>query len=103
MTIDDKEMSSEEEARLIHENVAEQLRNPTVRKDQHIRLSKIWQTTQNIKSIQAELVKGYSFDKDKLSEMVTAMFSFINGVVKPEAESDIASEIVTEEIVADEK
>jgi hypothetical protein len=82
----------------MHEQVKQQLENPVRKHKEHIRVSKIWQTTQNIQSIQAELVKGYSFDKDKLSEMVNAMFSFINGIVSPEVEGT-ASEVDYEEIV----
>lgn len=82
----------------MHEQIKQQLESPVRKHKEHIRVSKIWQTTQNIQSIQAELVKGYSFDKDKLSEMVNAMFSFINGIVSPEVEGT-ASEVDYEEIV----
>lgn len=81
----------------VHETVKEQIANP-VRKANHIRLSKIWTTTQQIKQIQAELANGYSFDVEKLTELVNAMFSFINSVAKPEEDTDKHSEVVIDEI-----
>jgi hypothetical protein len=76
----------------MHNNVREQIEEPTRKKKDHIKLSTIWNTTQNIRNIQRDLVAGYSFDKDRLTEMVNAMFSFINGVAKPEVAEAAAKE-----------
>lgn len=88
-----------EDNEAMRNNVKEQLDNPNRKKKDHVKLSKVWQTTQNIKSIQAELVAGYSFDKDRMNELVNAMFSFINGIVSPKADEDKRVEVTTDEIV----
>jgi len=93
---------SRNEMQLMHNNVKEQIENPDRKKKDHIKLSKIWTTTQSIRSIQAELVAGYSFDKVKLTELVNAMFSFINGIARPAEQGDIKADVQTEEIVKNE-
>jgi len=75
--------------RSMHENVKAQVESPDRKKKDHIKLSTIWNTTQSIRSIQRDLVAGYSFDKDKLTEMVNAMFSFINGIVSPDQKAQV--------------
>lgn len=83
---------------LMRNAVKEQIASPGRRKKDHIKLSKIWGATQAIKSIQAELVAGYSFDKPQLEQLVNAMFSFINGIVSP-TQNVKASDVQVEEVV----
>ena len=117
MTIDGKPMAQEQEEQLaammhgkgdyeapedvrMRGNIRQQLEKPDRRNIDHIKKSLIWTTTQNIKKIQAQLVEGYSFDKDNLNDLVAAMFGFIQGCVRPQEEgTDIVAEIVDEEIV----
>jgi len=84
----------------MHKTVRRQVEDPQAHGRDHIKLSDIWQCTQLINKIQTQLVKGYTFDKDKLTAMVNAMFGFINGIVGPQADVKAADEVKNEEIVA---
>lgn len=83
----------------MRETMIKLLKNPKQRKDgkEHVSLQKIFTTTQNIKSIQRDLVAGHTFDKQKMEELVQAMFGFINGIVSPD--TSIPAEVNVEEIV----
>jgi len=90
---------TDDESRAMHNNVEAQTKDPDRRlRDKHIKLSYIWQCTQLINKIQEELVLGYSFDKDKLAEMVNAMFGFINGIVGPDQQAHGVDEVKVEEV-----
>jgi hypothetical protein len=82
----------------VSKNIRMQLKDPERRKTDHIKLSLIWGTTQNIRKIQAELANGYSFDVAKLNDLVRAMMDFINSVVDPSVTPQSASEVKVEEI-----
>ncbi len=87
---------TEEQDEQVRATVKRQVVDPTLRGKDHVRLSKIWQTTQNIRSIKAELAAGYTFDYMQMTEMVNAMFSFINSVV--DTSSAQAAEVKVEEV-----
>lgn len=90
---------AQEQDEALRKNIREQLADPGRRNKDHVRLSTIWETTQNIRKIKAQLAQGYSFDKAKLTEMVEAMFSFINAVVDPSINSEDKGVDVTVEKV----
>lgn len=83
----------------LRENVRAQCAHPERRGKDHIRLSTIWETTQNIRKIKAQLASGYTFDKAKMTEMVEAMFAFINAVVDPNVNpEDQGADVKVEEV-----
>jgi hypothetical protein len=92
--IDDEETNKE-----MRENIKTQLRQPERRNVDHIKATEIRSITFNIRQLHIKLVKGYSFDKSDLEQLVSQMFSFINGIVDPDASKDKTSEVVTDEIV----
>lgn len=48
-----------------------------------IKKSLIWQTTQNLLRIMAELKEGYLFDKGDMSVLINACIDLLNGTIKP--------------------
>jgi hypothetical protein len=77
---------TDNDLKTMHSNVAKQMKD-NVEKKKHIGKSDFWNTTKAIIKIQKQLVAGYSFDPVVLETLIRAMFTFINGVVKPDAEA----------------
>lgn len=88
-----------EQMRAMHENVVSQVQDKTRKNKDHIRLSLIWNTQQNLRQIQRQLVDGYSFDYNALTALVNTMFGFISGVAKPTDAPKAIDDVQLEEIV----
>lgn len=100
MSIDEEEDNelSHEEIRKSYDTVKKQVDNPTiVDPSRHVKKSDVWHATQLLSKIQRQLIEGYTFDIPIMTALVNKMFSFINGIAKPDGE-DIAADVKVEEI-----